>query len=142
MRRVGWLLLFVALTCGGLVSAQSRPDFSGAWTAPGKSISIKQDAATITVGDGRDARIYNLNGSESRFDVGRSQMTARGRWAGSAFVVEVTTVSPIGTWTDVEVYSMDYGQKLSVVQVRTQTTAPMMYTTVDTYSKIGSTARN
>jgi hypothetical protein len=142
MRCFAWLLIVVATASEGLVSAQSRPDFSGAWGASGKSITIQQDATTITIGEGTQARIYNLDGSESHFVVGRSQMTARARWAGSAFVVDVTTVSPIGTWTDVEVYSMDYGQKLSVVQVRTQTTQPMMYTTVDTYSKIGSAGSN
>ena len=142
MRRFAWLVIVAATACEGLVSAQSHPDFSGAWIGSGKSITIQQDAATITIGEGTQARIYNLDGSESRFVIGRGQMTARARWAGSAFVVDVTTVSPIGTWTDVEVYSIDYGQKLSVVQVRTQTTRPMMYTTVDTYSRIGPAARN
>lgn len=125
----------VSTWCAALVGAQSRPDFSGTWTGSGNSITIRQNGVALTVGEGAQARVYNLDGAESRFVVGMSQMAARARWAGSALVVEVTHVTPSGTWVDVEVYSMDYGPKLSVVRVRTQTTHPMMYTTVDTYSK-------
>jgi hypothetical protein len=121
--------------------AQSRPDFSGTWNAPGSplTITIRQDDRTLTIGQGPDARIYNLDGSDSHFQatgrIGVSQLTAHARWVGAALVIATTTVSPIGTWEDLEVYSLDYGSKLSVVQVGTQTTSPMMSTTVKTYTK-------
>jgi hypothetical protein len=117
-----------------------RPDFSGAWSGSGKSLTIQQNATTLAVTEGTQKRTYNLDGSESRFEDAnqyRSQMTARTRWVGSALVIETTTVSSIGTWQDLEVYSVDYGPKLSVVQVGTQTTHPMMYTTVETFTKVG-----
>jgi hypothetical protein len=119
-----------------------RPDFSGAWSGSGKLLTIQQNATTLAVTEGTQKRTYNLDGSESRFEGAatnqyRSQMTARTRWVGSALVIETTTVSSIGTWQDLEVYSVDYGPKLSVVQIGTQTTHPLMYTTVATFTKVG-----
>jgi len=137
MKRLGCLLALIAVTVGGRLTAQqSRPDFSGAWTTPKSSLSIRQDATTLTVSEGTEARTYNLDGSDSRFSNARgTQYTARTRWVGSALVISTTTVSQIGTWEDLQVYSMDYGPKLTVVNVFTQTTRPMMGTETRTYQK-------
>jgi len=138
-RFAGILVIFVfALT--GSVAAQARPDFSGTWGAP-DSLTIKQDARTLTVTTRGETRTYNLDGSDSRFerrsDSGTtSQLTAQAKWVGSALLITTTTVSSIGTWEDLEVYSLDYGPKLTVVRVGTQTTRPMMYTTTTVYVPI------
>ena len=50
----------------------------------------------------------------------------RSRWAG---------IRTIGTWEDLQVYSLDYGPKLTVVHVGSQTTIPMMFTETKTYEK-------
>ena len=135
MRRSAWLLVVVAITLGGRTAAQSRPDFSGTWSAPDSVLTIKQDAVTLTVSEGTDTRIYNLDGSERTDRVGKSQLTAQARWVGSALVIATTTDSPIGKWQDLQVFSLDYGPKLSVVQVGAQMTQGMMYTTTKTYGK-------
>jgi hypothetical protein len=135
MNRVGLLLVVVACTLVGPVAAQSRPDFSGAWTAPDMSLAIRQNGTTMTVNEGGEVKTYNLDGSDSRFSKGNTQYTARARWVGSALVIATTTVSSIGTWEDLEVYSLDYGPKLTVVYVGTQTTRPMMFTQTKTFEK-------
>jgi hypothetical protein len=119
LKRLAWLLIVAVSIPGGRANAQSRPDFSGTWTTPGSSpLTIKQDAKTLTVTEGAQTRTFNLDGSESRF----GEKTAQARWVGGS------------NWQDLEVYSLDYGPKLTVVQVGTQTTHPMMYTTVNTYT--------
>jgi hypothetical protein len=135
MKRLIWLVILVAVTFVGRLTAQSRPDFSGTWTGPERSLTIRQDGATLTVGEGTETRIYNLDGSESRFFKNDTKYTAWTRWVGSALVIATTTVSSIGTWEDLEVYSLDYGPKLTVVYVGTQTTRPMMFTQTKTYQK-------
>jgi hypothetical protein len=143
MKRPAWILALVAIAFGQHVSAQARPDFSGVWNAPGSSVTIRQDEKTFSITQGTETRIYNLDGSDSRFERRShrgtsSQLTAQARWVGSALVVTTTTVSSIGTWQDLEIYSLDYGPKLTVVEVGTQTTRPMMYTTTVTYARAGS----
>ena len=140
MKRLAWVVALLAITLSQHVSAQARPDFSGVWNAPGSSLTIRQDEKTLRITQGAETRLYNLDGSDSRFerrtDRGTSsQLTAQVRWVGSALVVTTTTVSSIGTWQDLEVYSLDYGPKLTVVEVGTQTTRPMMYTTTVTYTR-------
>jgi len=135
MQRLVWLLILVAGPFVGSVTGQSRPDLSGTWTRPDSSLTIRQDAATLTVSQGTEVKIYNLDGSDSRFGKGDTQYTARARWVGSALVVATTTVSPIGTWEDLDVYSLDYGPKLTVVSVGTQTRRPMMFTETRTFEK-------
>ena len=135
MRRLAWLLLVGAIILGGRTFAQSRPDFSGVWKGSAGPLTVQQTGTTLTIGEGADKRVYNLDGSESRFTLDRSQLTARARWSGSALVVEIATASTIGSWTDVEIYSLDYGPTLSVVKVRSQMTRTVMYTTVDTYTR-------
>ena len=138
MKRLPWLFV-VAL--GVPLAAQSRPDFSGEWKGSTSPLSIKQTATTLTVTTGFDTRTYNLDGSETRWTTPRgSQMTARVRWVQSAMVVETRTVSTIGSWTDMEVYSLDHGKsaaapELSVVHVFTREAAPMMGTTITTYTR-------
>jgi hypothetical protein len=117
------------------VTAQSRPDYAGTWAGTDGSLTIRQDEGTLAVSGGAVVKMYNLNGSDSRFAKDDSQYTARARWVGSALVVAITTVSPIGTWEDVEVYSLDYGPKLTIVHVGTQTRRPMMFTQTRTYEK-------
>jgi hypothetical protein len=139
MKRLAWLFVVIAMTLGDGVTAQLRPDFSGTWTAPGSSLTIRHAGTTLTVIEGTETRNYNLDGSDRPVErIGRadsSKMTAQARWVGSALVIATTTVSSIGTWQDLEVYSMDYGPKLSVVQVGTQTTSTLMYTVTKTYDK-------
>jgi hypothetical protein len=143
MKSMACLLALVALTSGGRLIAQTtqtHPDFSGTWSGPDGVLTITQQGDALTVMAGNETKVYNLDGSESRFEGAKSnqhtnQMRARTRWTGSALVVAVTTVSPIGTWEDLLVYSLDYGPKLNVVQVGTQTTRPMMSTQTKTYTK-------
>lgn len=145
MRRLIWLVVFVVIAHGGSLSGQSGPNFSGTWTAPSSMLTITQDATTLTVTEGAATRIYNLDGTPSRFQTsgshGASQHTAHARWVQSALVIETTTISSIGRWTDLVVYSLDYGPRLSVVHVGTQTRSPMMSTTVTTYTRREPTRR-
>lgn len=145
MNRLACLFVMTTLALTGSASAQSFPNFSGTWTGRGGSLAIQQDAKALTVGEGTDTRVYTLDGSESRFVIGRNQAIARAHWAGTALVVEVTTISPIANWTSVEVYSMNDGQELSVIQVRPQMARTIvqttMYPTLETYSRVGVTAR-
>jgi hypothetical protein len=142
MTRLAWVVAVVGIVISGRVSAQTRPDFSGVWVGSDKSMVLQQTGSTLTVNEGTQRKAYNLDGSESRFQFGRSEMTAQARWFGSALVVSIATVSPIGEWETVEVYSLDYGPKLSVVEVGSQTTRGVMYTNVKTYAKTTSSARN
>ena len=139
MRRLAWCFV-VAITLCGRVTAQNRPDLSGTWRAPSSLLTIKQDATTLTVTKGSDTRTYNLDGSTSRIEGPRSVQTAQVRWAQSALVIEMSTVSSVGSWTDLQVYSLDHGStfgdpKLSVVYVFTRETSPMMGTEVTTYTR-------
>lgn len=146
MKRIVWLFVF-AVSLSLQVSAQSRPDFSGAWRGSTGPLTIKQSASTLTVTKGSDTRNYNLDGSESRWtNANGSQMTAHVRWVQSALVVETRTSGAVGSWTDLEVYSLDHGTsssapRLSVVYVFTRETGPMMGTTVTTYSRASPGSR-
>lgn len=124
----------------GRMTAQERPDFSGTWTSSsGPALAIKQSGQTLTVSTGAETQAINLDGSESQTRrQGRSfdyTQTSQARWVGSALLITRTTVSPIGTWQDLDVYSLDYGNKLTVVRIWTQTTAPMMGTTTSAYTR-------
>ena len=135
MKRVLCVLAITAAMLTESPSAQSRPDFSGAWAATDSLITIRQDGRVLTVHEGHDVLVYNLDGSESRFARGGTQFTARTRWVGNALVVTLTTEGAIGAWEDLHVYSLDHGPKLNVVHVGTQSTRPMMFTQTKTYSK-------
>jgi hypothetical protein len=142
MKRLA-LVPVIALAIGVQLSAQERPDFSGAWRGSTALLSIKQSPTTLTVTKDSETYTYNLDGSESRWTGPRSQKTARVRWVQSALVVETRTISPTGSWTDMEVYSLDHGKsfgapQLSVVYVFTRETGPMMGTSVTTYTRQAS----
>jgi hypothetical protein len=112
----------------------------GIWLGDDSAIVVKAGGGTLTVshsGDSGLSRIYNLDGSESRFTDrdGRVQYIARPKWVGSALVVALATDGPSGTWEDLFVYSLDHGPKLTLVHVGTQATAPMMFTQTKTYRK-------
>lgn len=141
LRFAGSLAVFYLLFVATAV-AQSRPNFAGTWTqSNGTVLSITQNGQAISVTSGADKLHYNLDGSDSRNSgANGSTLTSQARWVGSALVVATTTMSPIGTWQDLDFYSMDYGPKLIVVHVRTQTTNPMMGTTVETYVRPASVA--
>jgi len=147
MHRFARTLVVLAIAFSASVAAQTPPDFSGDWKTPGSSLTIRQDAKTLAVTTGGETRTYNLDGSDSRFERRSnrgtvSQLTAQAKWVGSALLVTTTTVSSIGTWQDLEVYSLDYGPKLTVVRVGTQTTRPMMYTTTTAYVPVASSAQD
>jgi hypothetical protein len=137
----GLLVVGLLLSLGDTVTAQgNRPDFSGRWTSSsGLVLAVQQQGQTLTVTRNSQTSTYNLDGSPSQFEREgrnfRSTLTAQARWVGSALLVTTTTVSPIGTWQDLEVYSLDYSDTLNVVHVFTQTTAPFMGTTTSTYKK-------
>ena len=144
MKRIVCLLVLIAVTSGGRLSAQaprSRPDFSGSWSGPSVALTITQNATTLTVTKGPETRMYNLDGSERRWtNATGGQFTARARWVQSALVIETMTVGSIGSWTDLEVYSLDHGREasapqLSVVYVFTREAGPMMGTSVTTYAR-------
>ena len=139
MKRMVLLLAVIAITLSGHVTAQAGADFSGTWKSSSSLLTIKQDARTLIVTEGSGTRTYKLDGSESRFESsgagGVNQYTARARWVQSALVIETKTVSKIGEWTDMEVYSLDFGPQLSVVRIYTQKHSPFMGTTLTTYTK-------
>jgi hypothetical protein len=127
-------------------SAQAIPNLSGTWTqSNGEPLTIAQSGSTLTVTEGGQPRPYNLDGMETKFERVTPRftesLTAQAHWVSSALVVTITTVSPIGTWQDIEVYSVDYGGKLNRVKVSSAKTQPMMATTTQTYAKTTATAR-
>ena len=135
MKRLACILVFTALSFGGDAAAQARPDFSGTWAAIDSLITVRQDGRVMTISEGTDVRVFNLDGSESRFAKDGTQYTARARWVGNALVVAITTEGRIGNWEDLQVFSLDHGPKLNVVYVGTQSTSPMMFTQTRTYAK-------
>jgi micrococcal nuclease len=83
------------------VSSQTRPDFSGTWTAvspsdrAGQKLRITQDAVSVTLERISEpnpaAVVYKLNGATSRALItphGPVDIVAKVRWDGSALVVE------------------------------------------------------
>jgi hypothetical protein len=135
MKRVLCILAMAAAASAGSLAAQSRPDFSGTWAATDSLITVRQDGRVMTVSEDTDVRVFNLDGSESRFAKDGTQYTARARWVGNALVVAITTEGRIGHWEDLQVFSLDHGPKLNVVYVGTQSTSPMMFTQTRTYGK-------
>jgi len=136
MRRLAWLFLIIVIVADGRASTYAaRPDFSGSWSASGRLLSIRQDATSLAVTSDSATRVYNLDGAESHFRLGRAQVTARARWVGSALVVELTSILEAGTWQDMEVYSLDYQRQLIVVRIETTTDQPMMSTTTSVYMR-------
>jgi hypothetical protein len=138
MNRIAQILVMVGVVFAGGVAAQGRPDLSGTWRSADSTLTIRQDDKTIVItAVGGETAIYNLDGTdrrvEDRTDRGTSQVTTQAKWVGSALLITSTTVSSIGTWQDLEVYSLDYGPKLTKVLVGSQTTRGMMYTTTSTY---------
>jgi hypothetical protein len=112
MKRLAWMLVIVMIAIAARLEAQTLPDLSGEWTAPGASLTIRQDARTLVVISGADTTTYNLDGADSRFerrtDRGTvSQLTAQANWIGSALLITTATVRSLGSWQDLEVYSLD-----------------------------------
>jgi hypothetical protein len=144
MNRIAQNLAMVGVVFAGGVAAQGRPDFSGTWRSADSTLTIRQDDKTIVItAVGGKTAIYNLDGTDRRVaertDRGTtSQVTTQAKWVGSALVITSTTVSSMGTWQDLEVYSLDYGPKLTKVLVGSQTTQGMMYTTTSTYVRTTS----
>ncbi len=144
---LGFALLLAVLIPGrmtaqqqGAAQTRERPDFSGTWrSSSAPAMTIQQNDQTLTVSAGSDSQTVNLTGAETRVErQGRNfayTETSQARWVSSALVITKTTVSPIGTWQDLDVLSLDYGNKLTVVKLWTQTTAPLMGTTTATYTR-------
>ena len=151
MKRISWLALVLAALAGSdsRPAAQSRrPDFSGSWKLASASgsggspsrLTIVQNDTTLTVTAGEQVRTYNLDGADTEvrevYPNTAATHTSQARWVGSALIIATTTAtSSIGTWQDMDVYSLDYGPKLVVVRVVTQTTSPMMATTTGVYER-------
>ena len=78
-------------------------------------MTIQQTGQTLTVSIGSDSQTVNLTGAETQAErQGRNfayTETSQARWVGSALVVTKTTVSPIGTWQDLDVFSLDLRQQ-------------------------------
>ena len=136
MKRLTLLCVVIAISLGHGAAAQARPDFSGTWLAPDSTLKISHVGTRLTVTDLWDTRVYNLDGTDSRVETpdrsSTSPLTAQARWVESALVITTTTD---GRWQDLKVYSLDYGPKLSVVHVSSQTTVGMMSTKTTTYTK-------
>jgi hypothetical protein len=155
MKRAVWLAVLLVVLTGSArnPAAQARrPDFSGSWrlvASPGSvgpstggsspTLLIVQNDTTLTVTAGEQTRAYNLDGSDAQnLAVSRnfnSALTSQARWIGAALTIATTSVTPMGTWQDLDVYSLDYGPKLVVVTVGTATTLPYMGTTIGVYQK-------
>jgi len=99
---LGVILVSVVAT---VAIAQGKPDFSGKWT-PAQArgaMKVAQTEKTLTVeretGQGLTKTVYNLDGTETRSDLRRSDgtlatVTAIARWDGDKLVI--TTKSANG----------------------------------------------
>ncbi len=115
----------ILLASAAALSAQARPDFSGAWrpvvvVSGGQSqdvvstqgdLRIEQNASTFTVfhpPDGSSKSVYRLDGSESR----NGDEVARASWVGSTIVIDAM-VGDLKIKTR-EVFSLDSTGRLVV----------------------------
>jgi hypothetical protein len=61
-------------------------------------------------------------------------------------LVTTTTTTADGSWKDYDIYTLDFGPKLTVIHLRTQSVVPMMATTATVYTPPavgpGGTKRN
>jgi hypothetical protein len=126
--------------------AQSKPDFSGAWTmdtaksdpAPqgrggggmgGGPVTIKQTASDLSItSEGRggpQTMTYKLDGSESTNQVmgrgGAQEVKSKAKWDGSSLVIDTTRDFQGMSITTHEVRRLDNGGKEMVVESTTQT---------------------
>jgi len=149
MKRVAKRGLVLALLVGlcASPSAQSTPSFSGSWnilstTGDGwasPTVTITQNDSTFSVLEAGRTRTFRLDGSETESRVeglnGTSVLTSHAQWAGSVLSLTTTHVSPAGTWTDLEVYSLAPGPKLTVVRYATLLAPKGTRTTMAVYAK-------
>jgi hypothetical protein len=117
------------------MSAQQRPNFAGTWvlvsdTAAyvdgplGHEGTITQDESSVTFTSGARSLTYRLDQPETvnttatvRGDLWT--LTSQVRWVQHALLVTTTTRSPIGTWEDMTVCSLDGHGNLNIVVLAT-----------------------
>jgi hypothetical protein len=104
MRRSIPLGVFLALVVVTVAIAQGKPDFSGSWTPPQArgAMAVTQTDKSLTVeretGQGRTKTVYNLDGTEARSELRRSDgtsttVTATARWDGDTLVITTRTAN-------------------------------------------------
>lgn len=142
MRRVLLTAMIAALVIPFTAQAQSKPDFSGAWTRDaaksdpalqgrggGSSIhTIKQTATEIAVTiagrGGPETSLYRLDGSESINQVQSPEgpLTVKGtaRWEGASLVIETTREIRGMTVTTKEVRTLDASGKEMTIEAVTR----------------------
>jgi hypothetical protein len=134
------------------VSAQQRPNFAGRWvlvsdTAAyvdgplGREGTVTQDERSVTFTSGTRSVTYRLDRPETV----NTTTTVRGdswtlvsqvRWVQHALLVTTTTRSPIGTWEDMMVCSLDGRGNLNIVVLSTpKDWHAAMITTLLTYRR-------
>jgi len=100
------LLALGAVLAAGLLSVQTRPDFSGTWTlvgsdAPEAAAGVKptvviltQTATTLTLKNGALTLVFPLDGSERTIKgsgPNAREVTLQGRWDGARLLIEQRT---------------------------------------------------
>ena len=131
--------LLVLLAIGVTVSAQSKPNFSGAWvpqppktTAPAANggavglppsdLTIQHTAALLSISrtafDRVNTQTFKLDGSEDTNTSGAVTRLSRSRWDGPRLVIEgrASQVTSAGydAWTFKDTYSINRGGRLLV----------------------------
>jgi polyisoprenoid-binding protein YceI len=146
MKRTLLLAFVAAFVTAGLVLAQAKPDFSGAWTLdPSKSemgrmgggpggggmgemtVVIKQTASELSIerkmGETVSTTVYKLDGTESVNKGPRGgEVKSTAKWDGANLVIKSTQEGPQGgTMESTEVRGLSADGKVMTVDVTRQT---------------------
>ncbi len=135
MRRVICAISVLALLSVVTTSVQSKPDFSGKWTAvastgggTGEPLTVVQDAATITISSPSDRGgpvSLKLDGSPGKYpqflgDGKMQEREAKAEWSGTKLVVTHKAYSNgFGDYTIKMTWSRD-GERLAIETVMTR----------------------
>jgi len=122
------------------ITSDSRPNFSGTWTAVEVRIDpdgwepydndwtlvITQDESQLSVteiiGDRENELIYQLDGSESHNEavVGGGVIesyVSRAHWVEGALIIETTTTRPAGSFSTMRMYYRDLSGRLNIARL-------------------------
>jgi hypothetical protein len=134
------------------LSAQAKPDFSGAWTLVsavpavpagplGRGGTVTQDASSLTFTTGSRSVTYRLDRPETQTPTTTVRgetwlLTSQVRWVQDALLVVTKTTAPIGTWEDMLTCALDGQGNLTIVALATPKSGESaMITTLMTYRR-------